>query len=127
MPREKLFAAARDELFSHINRCGVLSATGDDQDHWMDETIEYLGERFPDLSDGDLSELRSVGVRFCQPAVAHGAAAAVMPSVPQSGVDAEDAVEVDGAIEAVVPVEAAAAAEAVEVIESVEEVHAGVE
>ncbi len=69
MPNEKLIAQARDELFSHINRCGVLNATEDDQSHWMNETIEYIGERYPDLSDGDLQGLHAVGMRFCQPAI----------------------------------------------------------
>ena len=76
MDHEKLMDRARDELFSHINRCGVLQATGDDQKHWMEETIEYLGERYPDLSDSDLSTLREVGIRFCQPAVPHGGSGA---------------------------------------------------
>ena len=69
MPREKLFAQARDELFSHINRCGVLSATDDDRTAWMNETIDYIGERYPDLVDPDLRELHAVGIRFCQPAI----------------------------------------------------------
>ena len=51
---------ARDELFSHINRCGVLQAEDDDKKHWMDETIDYIGERYPDLTDGDLPEPRRV-------------------------------------------------------------------
>lgn len=64
---------ARDELFSHINRCGVLQAAAEDQEHWMDETIEYLGERYPDLTDIDLQELHEIGSRFCKPAIPHGA------------------------------------------------------
>jgi hypothetical protein len=63
---------ARDELFSHVNRCGVLQAAEEDQKHWMDETIEYLGERYPDLSDADLGQLYEIGIRFCKPAIAHG-------------------------------------------------------
>lgn len=63
---------ARDELFSHINRCGVLEAALDDQKHWMDETIEYLGERYPDLTDADLHQLHDIGMRFCQPAISRG-------------------------------------------------------
>ena len=43
--QEKLKDRARDELFSHINRCGVLQAEDDDSKLWMDETIEYIGER----------------------------------------------------------------------------------
>ena len=69
MPQEKIFAQARDELFSHINRCGVLSATDDDRTAWMNETIDYIGERYPDLVDPDLRELHAVGIRFCQPAI----------------------------------------------------------
>ena len=34
-PTKKLFAQARDELFSHINRCGVLTATDEDKTVWM--------------------------------------------------------------------------------------------
>jgi hypothetical protein len=67
-----MITRARDELFSHINRCGVLQAEGDDQTHWMDETIDYLAERYPDLSDSDLQDLYAVGMRFCQPAIPHG-------------------------------------------------------
>jgi hypothetical protein len=73
LSREKLLDRARDELFSHINRCGVLAAAVDDQRTWMDETIDYIGERYPDLSDADLKGLHEIGVRFCKPAIAHGA------------------------------------------------------
>jgi hypothetical protein len=69
---ENTVGRARDELFSHINRCGVLQAEEEDQRHWMDETIDYLAERYPDLSDSDLQDLYSVGMRFCQPAIPHG-------------------------------------------------------
>ena len=72
MGKENVLARARDELFSHINRCGVLQAEDDDQQHWMDETIDYLAERYPELSDGDLQDLYSVGIRFCRPAIPHG-------------------------------------------------------
>lgn len=64
---------ARDELFSHINRCDVLQAGDEDQRHWMDETVEYLGERYPELTDGDMVELGNIGMRFCKPAIPHGA------------------------------------------------------
>ena len=72
LAKENMTTRARDELFSHINRCGVLQAEEDDQRHWMDETIDYLAERYPDLTDGDLQDLYSVGIRFCQPAIPHG-------------------------------------------------------
>jgi hypothetical protein len=70
--KENVINRARDELFSHINRCGVLQAERNDQKHWMEETIDYLAERYPDLSDADLQDLFSVGIRFCQPAIPHG-------------------------------------------------------
>jgi hypothetical protein len=73
LSKEKLLDRARDELFSHINRCGVLAAAEDDQRIWMDETIDYIGERYPDLTDPDLKGLHEIGVRFCKPAIAHGA------------------------------------------------------
>lgn len=73
MQKEKLMDRARDELFSHINRCGVLQASDEDQKTWMDETIDYLAERYPDLGDLELDQLHSVGMRFCQPALPHGA------------------------------------------------------
>jgi hypothetical protein len=70
--RNKLKDRARDELFSHINRCGVLQAEDKDQEQWLDETMGYLGERFPDLTEADLKELYTVGLRFCRPPIPHG-------------------------------------------------------
>jgi hypothetical protein len=72
--RSKLKDRARDELFSHINRCGVLQAADKDQEEWLEETMGYLGERYPDLTEADLRELYTVGLRFCRPAIAHGRA-----------------------------------------------------
>lgn len=72
MAKDNMINRARDELFSHINRCGVLQAEEDDQQHWMEETIDYLAERYPDLSDADLQDLFAVGMRFCRPAIPHG-------------------------------------------------------
>ena len=66
MGKEKLLERARDEL----NRCGVLKAVEGDQRQWMDETIDYIRERYPDLSEVDLSGLHEIGTRFCQPAIA---------------------------------------------------------
>lgn len=91
VPKEKLFAQARDELFSHINRCGVLSATDDDRTAWMTETIDYIGERYPDLVAPDLQELHEVGIRFCQPAINNVPAAVVAePVVETAPVDAPE-------------------------------------
>jgi hypothetical protein len=69
--RNKLKDRARDELFSHINRCRVLEAAHADQEHWLQETMEYLGDRYPDLEDGDLRDLYRVGMAFCRPAISN--------------------------------------------------------
>jgi hypothetical protein len=71
-PQTTSFDHARDELFSHVHRCGVLSADREQQVEWMDDTIEYLGERYPDLSEAQIGQLRDIGLRFCQPVIPHG-------------------------------------------------------
>jgi hypothetical protein len=48
------FDQARDELFSHILRCGVLEAAAEHQKEWFDE---------------ELSKLRELGERFCRPVI----------------------------------------------------------
>ncbi len=63
---------ARDELFSHIRRCGVLDAEKDERTEWMKDTVGYLGERYPDLSEAELGELAEIGHRYCRPAIPHG-------------------------------------------------------
>ena len=63
---------ARDELFSHIQRCGVLEADVDQRGEWFDDTIEYLAERYPELAPADLASLRAMGERYCAPAISHG-------------------------------------------------------
>lgn len=63
---------ARDELFSHIRRCGVLEADQKERTEWMKDTVGYLGERYPDLSEAELSELVEIGYRYCKPAIPHG-------------------------------------------------------
>ena len=57
---------ARDELFSHILRCGVIEAEPEHQKEWMDDTMQYLAERYADL---DEQQLAAVRVRFCKPVV----------------------------------------------------------
>lgn len=64
---------ARNELFSHIHRCAVLKATSDQQVEWMQDTVEFLGERYPSLSEQELDELKAIGLRFCSPVIANGA------------------------------------------------------
>ena len=63
---------ARDELFSHIQRCGVLEAEDGERQAWMSDTVEYLRERYPGLSDVEVQELEQIGHRYCQPAIPFG-------------------------------------------------------
>lgn len=63
------FDQGRDELFSHILRCGVLEAAQEHQKEWMDDTMQYIADRYTDLKPEELSQLRVLGERFCQPVV----------------------------------------------------------
>jgi hypothetical protein len=62
------FEAARDELFQHIMKCGVIGSEQADQKEWFDNTMGYLQERYHELTGSDLSELRTLGERFAVPA-----------------------------------------------------------
>jgi hypothetical protein len=61
------FTQARDELFSHILRCGVIDALPEHQKDWFDDTMGYISERYEDLSPEQQSQLRLLGERYCQP------------------------------------------------------------
>ena len=67
------FEQARDELFSHILRCGVLEAAPEHQKEWFDDTMLYLADRYVDLEEQDLEQLRTLGERYCRPVVARPA------------------------------------------------------
>ncbi|MDX1576919.1 MAG: hypothetical protein R3266_00475 [Gemmatimonadota bacterium] len=86
---------ARDELFSHIRRCGVLEADDEQRDEWLDDTLQYFGERYPELTPDELDRLRTIGERYCAPVVPHGDADATTVSAragasAQGAADAED-------------------------------------
>jgi hypothetical protein len=61
------FDEARDEMFQHIMRCGVIGAETEHQSEWFNDTMAYLADRFHELSAGQLKELRTLGERFVQP------------------------------------------------------------
>ncbi len=63
---------ARDELLSHIHRCGVLKASPEQQALWLDDTMQYMAERYTQLSPKDLEELHTIGKRFCEPVIFRG-------------------------------------------------------
>jgi hypothetical protein len=66
-PEAASLAQARDELFSHILRCGVIEALPEHQKDWFDDTMGYVADRYEDLNDEELAQLRTLGERYCQP------------------------------------------------------------
>ena len=61
------FEEARDELFQHIMRCGVVGSDPEHQEEWFNDTMAYMTDRYPELSPEQVSELRKLGTRFAQP------------------------------------------------------------
>jgi hypothetical protein len=61
------FEEARDELFQHIMRCGVVGSALEHQREWFDDTMKYFTERYHELDETELNELRVLGERFAQP------------------------------------------------------------
>jgi hypothetical protein len=62
---------ARDELMSHIHRCGVLKASPEQQDIWLEDTMQFMAERYTQLTEPELKQLHEIGKRFCQPVIAN--------------------------------------------------------
>lgn len=62
------FEEARDEMFQHVMKCGVIGAAAEDQKDWFDATMKYLADRYHELNPRQISELRVLGERFSQPA-----------------------------------------------------------
>lgn len=89
--------SARDDLMSHIHRCGVLNAAPEHQEEWLDDTVEYLGECYPALSSAELAELKQIGTRFCQPVIPHGKGHSALTVQAEANGEAvgEQAVETD--------------------------------
>ena len=61
------FEQARDEMFQHIIRCGVIGADPEHQAEWFKDTMDYLADRYHELSESEIAELRTLGDRFAQP------------------------------------------------------------
>ncbi|MEX2151824.1 MAG: hypothetical protein WD825_00700 [Gemmatimonadaceae bacterium] len=68
------FEQARDELFQHIMTCGVVGADNEHQHEWFDETMKYFAERYPELGEVQVKDLRKLGERFAQPPKARASA-----------------------------------------------------
>lgn len=63
---------ARDELMSHVIRCDVFEAEMDHRTDWLNETMDYMAERYPMLSDLQLTQLEIIGRQFIKPPIPHG-------------------------------------------------------
>lgn len=92
------FDQARDELFQHIMRCGVIGAEPAHQTEWFNDTLRYLGDRYHELAKSELMELRTLGERFAQ------------PPKRQQDTDSEADSEVESENESEIPVDAVSAA-----------------
>jgi hypothetical protein len=55
------FEEARDEMFQHVMKCGVIGAAPEDQKDWFDATMTYLADRYHELSPMQVNELRVLG------------------------------------------------------------------
>lgn len=61
------FEQARDEVFQHIMQCGVIGALPEHQQEWFGETMGFIASRYPELTEQELKQLRTLGERFVQP------------------------------------------------------------
>jgi hypothetical protein len=68
------FEDARDELFQQIMQCGVVGADAEHQGEWFEETMKYFSERYHELGEVQMKELRKLGERFAQPPKARASA-----------------------------------------------------
>jgi hypothetical protein len=53
----RLFAEAQEELISHLLRSNVTEVAPETQREWLEDTIAYLGDRYPALSGLPLRRL----------------------------------------------------------------------
>ena len=63
------FDQARDEMFQHVMRCGVIGSAPEHQKEWFDETMKYLSDRYHELDQKAIVDLRVLGERFAAPTV----------------------------------------------------------
>lgn len=87
------FDQARDELFQHVMRCGVIGSAPEHQKEWFDETMKFLADRYHELSQKQVAELRVLGERFAAPTVKQPAPSPAPSAEAESDADAKDAPE----------------------------------
>jgi hypothetical protein len=64
----RVFSEAQEELISHLLRSNVTDLDTGLQHVWLDDTIAYLGERYPGLGGTAIRRLRTLAESY----VAHG-------------------------------------------------------
>ncbi len=94
------FDHARDELMSHIHRCGVLKASQEQQDQWLDDTMQFMAERYAELGESELTELQEIGRRFCQPVIPHGRGNTALGTAEPSEDEAADENAAEASVDA---------------------------
>lgn len=87
------FDMARDELFQHVIRCDVIGAEPEHQAEWFTDTMNYMSERWHELSPKQLVELRTLGERFAKPA----RSAPIVDAGRASGAVADETIVADSA------------------------------
>lgn len=107
---------ARDELMSHVVRCDVLDASMEHRMEWLADTMGFMSERYPQLSDLQMAQLEMIGKQFLRPPIPHGSGNTAMnPDTRTDEAPAEDIettetvemVETEASVEAAVePAEA---------------------
>ena len=85
------FDQARDELFQHIMRCGVVGSEPEHMKEWFDETMQYMTERYHELGKTQIGDLRTLGERFAAPTKRTAPEASPAAEVPADASEAGDA------------------------------------
>lgn len=90
------FDQARDEMFQHIMQCGVIGADPEHKAEWFTQTVDYLADRYHELSASELRDLRTLGERFSQPP-SRAAQQSEAAELPAADLDGPDSVVADQA------------------------------
>ncbi len=84
------FDQARDELFQHIMRCGVIGSDPEHMREWFDETTAYFAGRYHELSKKEITDLRVLGERFAAPTKRQEPGAAPSAEMPSDAAEMSD-------------------------------------
>ncbi len=57
---------------SHVIRCDVLEARRADRFERLEDTMDYMADRYPQLNELQLAKLELIGRQFLGPIIPHG-------------------------------------------------------